>query len=161
MKVCTDCLIAKSLDQFAARKASKDGLQYKCKQCVRQFNKQHYVDNREQIIQNVTKYWQQNKSWLAPKLKHTYKMYRDANKGRYAYHCRTRQARLLQATPLWLTIDQKKQMIDLYEEAKAKGMNVDHIIPLRGKTVCGLHVPWNLQLLNPSENFQKSNKLSF
>ncbi len=47
----------------------------------------------------------------------------------------------------------------LYKEANRYGMHVDHIVPLRGPGVCGLHCMANLQLLTPEQNRQKSNNV--
>lgn len=69
------------------------------------------------------------------------------------------------ASPQWLTDRQWEEIDRLYDLAvdmstfSGELHTVDHIIPLRGRTVCGLHVPWNLRILSQSENSKKSNKL--
>lgn len=66
-----------------------------------------------------------------------------------------RHKRVRQATPGWAS---RQDLDDVYLEAKHMQMCVDHIIPLKHKLVCGLHVVDNLQLLTRSANAKKSNK---
>ena len=68
-------------------------------------------------------------------------------------------------SPKWLTADERREIRGIYWYARAWSAatrvphDVDHEIPLRGKEVCGLHVPWNLKILPASENRRKSNRL--
>jgi hypothetical protein len=76
-----------------------------------------------------------------------------------------RRAQKLLATPKWLTQAQKDEMIQLYKLREQlsleKGIiyHVDHIYPLISKDVCGLHVPWNLQVIPATDNLKKSNRV--
>jgi hypothetical protein len=69
------------------------------------------------------------------------------------------------ASPPWLTTKQKTEIRSLYQIAitmtKVTGEQyvVDHIWPLRSEAVCGLHVPWNLQVIPRAANLAKSNIL--
>lgn len=68
---------------------------------------------------------------------------------------RLRELSLQQRTPTWAN----REAIDaIYAEAQRMNMTVDHIVPLRGKTVSGLHVENNLQLLTREENARKGNR---
>jgi 5-methylcytosine-specific restriction endonuclease McrA len=76
-----------------------------------------------------------------------------------------RKRRHRNATPSWVTKEQKLQIRQMYLQAqkltKMTGERyvVDHIIPLINDSVCGLHVPWNLRVMTQEENLKKSNKL--
>lgn len=82
-----------------------------------------------------------------------------------AFHAQKRRAKLRNAMPSWLTDDQIAQIASFYEDcakvSRETGVphHVDHIIPLQGENVSGLHVPWNLQVIPAAENIRKSNKL--
>lgn len=70
--------------------------------------------------------------------------------------------RLALATPKWVDTE---EILEIYREAKRQQIfegrvaHVDHIVPIRGATVSGLHVPWNLRIVDARENMSKSNDL--
>ena len=86
------------------------------------------------------------------------------NPAKHLARTRKRQASKLQRTPVWLTAEDHRLMTDYYQMAKELEaifpwkQHVDHIVPLQGKLVSGLHTPLNLQILSEAANLQKSNK---
>lgn len=84
-----------------------------------------------------------------------------------AYAHRTKyHASKLNATPAWLTDADREAMQELYAESifltqsTGQPYHVDHVLPLKGKIVCGLHVPKNLRVMPGSENISKGNRLT-
>ena len=75
---------------------------------------------------------------------------------------RKRQAKQLQRTPAWdpdaHLIVAKYQLATMLSQASGTPHHVDHIIPLQGKKVSGLHVFSNLRVIPGSDNVKKSNK---
>ena len=75
-----------------------------------------------------------------------------------------RRASKIQRTPNWLTSKDFRAIESMYVKAKKlegkTGIkhHVDHIIPLRGKNVSGLHVPANLQIISATDNVRKGNR---
>ena len=86
------------------------------------------------------------------------------NKPLLAAHCARRKAHIRRTTPAWLTADDHDAMRAMYAEAarltieRGEPYHIDHIVPLRGRNVCGLHVPANLQVLRGADNYRKSNR---
>lgn len=70
----------------------------------------------------------------------------------------------LQRMPKWLSNDEVIKIKSFYKVARMMSStfsvtyHVDHIVPLRGKLVSGLHVPWNLRVIRSEQNMMKSNK---
>ena len=91
--------------------------------------------------------------------------YKAQNPELYKAFVSVRRRRHKNATPKWITPEQKLAMRQLYLNAQAltkmtgERYVVDHIIPLISPDVCGLHVPWNLRVITQEENLKKSNKL--
>ena len=70
---------------------------------------------------------------------------------------------LLNATPLWADFDAIKveyQLANWCSEVTGIKYHVDHIVPLQGKLVCGLHVPNNLRVIPAVDNMRKHNKFT-
>jgi hypothetical protein len=75
-----------------------------------------------------------------------------------------RRKRFKQATPPWLSAEDRSKIRQIYMQAQqmteltGERYTVDHIVPLNGKLVCGLHVPWNLEIVTHRANCKKHNK---
>ena len=87
--------------------------------------------------------------------------WRKENPAKLTYHSAKRRTAQLQRTPSWADMDEialiYKQSASL-ERLLGKKTHVDHVIPLQGKFVSGLHVPANLQIAFAEHNLKKGNK---
>jgi hypothetical protein len=140
-------------------------------------SKRYYEENKERLLSIQRKYNDNRREFLLEYLRNYYKAkknteeyqrkyeeYYRENKSAFLDRAARRRAAKLNAIPPWLTKDHFDEIKDFYIAAKmfkiytGQDYHVDHIVPLQGKDVCGLHVPWNLQILTAQENLSKSNK---
>jgi 5-methylcytosine-specific restriction endonuclease McrA len=118
----------------------------------------HYSKNRDKYLAQARAQPKEN----TRKYKAAWKA---RNKGLVAADVAARKKHIRQATPKWLTKEHKAQIRSFYEEAERikseTGIDheVDHIVPIRGGIVSGLHVPWNLRVITAAENQTKNRKL--
>lgn len=179
-KICSKCGDNLPIDNFHKSVNRLSGLTSQCKNCYKDFyeenseiiiarvkkyeennpekrgkvNKNYYKENKKYHIDKASK-WNKNNPEKASK---SQRLYDKANQPRKNARTALYRARKIQATPSWLSSQQKDEIRRIYENCP-KGFQVDHIIPLRGKNVRGLHVPWNLQYLPALENNVKGNRI--
>ena len=181
LKKCSKCQCEKDTSVFYANKRMKDGLNTFCIEChkadnvarkaIKRADPVFLAKEREQAKkQRASKSEQYNaktKLWRLKSsdyVKQYAKEYRANNKNLINYLCQKRKIALLNRTPNWLTQDDFWLIEEAYELAGKRtelfgfSWHVDHIVPLRGKTVSGLHVPTNLQVIPWLENQRKTNK---
>ena len=162
MQVCSKCKIAKEAEHFILDKRYNRPKK-KCRACDAVTNKEYRSRNKSKILARNKTYMENNpefKQAVYEKSLARDKLYRPQRAAREA----KRRCKKLNATPNWLTESHIKQINDIYwhcadlKSVTGEQYHVDHIIPLQGKNVCGLHVPWNLQILPSDINIRKSNK---
>lgn len=161
-KICNMCKCNKPLFDFHKKSESKDGYTSRCKPCKKSVDSSQYAKTRERRLDYQKNYQETNSQKVNEYLKSWYKL----NKVKALALSNKRRARKIDATPRWLTTDDFRLMEIEYALSKwcssvmGEPYEVDHIVPLQGKNVCGLHVPWNLQVLPKRLNRFKSNKLT-
>ena len=155
------CGEEKPLSHFALHKNGLKGRQSRCRVCKSAIDKQHYIKNREKIIAHVIQYAKDRPDWASAR-RSRYKKNNPEVSNAYRSH---RRASKLNATPHWLSEEQRELIKWYYGVAKSltsltgDKYEVDHIHPLCGNGFTGLHAPGNLRVLLASENHAKSNRL--
>jgi hypothetical protein len=132
-----------------SRRVSKAASYRKHKEAYREFRREQdrrlYAKKREEILEKK-------------------KIWRKSNRHLIQAQTAKRRSSKINATPSWLTDKQHLEIKRFYLDAtvatKTTGIkhHVDHVIPLRGRLVCGLHVPWNLMVVTATKNLSKGNR---
>lgn len=147
MYKCSDCEVIRTPENTYLVKPTKGSpyLRSRCNTCHARKQRQ-YGKNNKAACNERSRVW------------------RKTNPQRHTYLTTLYKKHVKRATPSWLTEAQLEEIAYFYYIAKEAKLtsgevyHVDHIIPLRGELVCGLHVPWNLQVLPADVNIRKSNR---
>lgn len=177
MKTCTACCATKPLTEFYRQPHGKFGVRAQCKTCSASANAKWQSGNRAKRNATAKQYrganaekhqklcaeWHQRN---ASAVRARNKAWQEQNQADVNAANAKRRCSRISRTPKWLTSDQLDAIKLRYKEARAltrmTGVkhNVDHIVPLQGKTVSGLHVPWNLRVIPARDNARKKNRFA-
>jgi hypothetical protein len=164
-KLCTKCNICKPVAKFGVSVTRKDGLRPWCKECHNLANKKWrddnpaYYKNRHEVDPDRRKqydatYKSKNPAYL--------KMYYENNRHEFIAKTIKRRAHTKRVTPVWADTNKMRLIYRVAHNLnKLHGYtkyHVDHIIPLKGKLVSGLHVHNNLRVLLAEDNKSKFNR---
>lgn len=175
MKQCAKCNEVKPLEEFCKNAKRKSGYHYYCRACHSASNKKWRDANRDQELATSAAYREANrekchaasKAWEKAnpeKIKAWRKRYSQEKAAYLQDKCVRYRAGKANRTPAWLTesdwlqIQCRYQVAAMYNREGLERWDVDHIIPLYGKKVSGLHVPNNLRVIKSDENKRKANK---
>ena len=152
------CVECRRLEHLASYKNRKDYFaEYNSSEKGKQNKQKYYEKNKDLVIAKALARPAEKKRAYTNK-------WTKENPERKQAAVNARRRRYRQATPKWLTAEHKAEIRAKYLKAqelkKQTGQlyEVDHIEPILGDNVCGLHVPWNLRVILKEENLKKSNK---
>ena len=161
---CIECGVQLSIGENWTASREKRG-QYKCSPCVAAYHRSYREKNSASTNKSSNEYYYRNKDRISARekakreknpgfFKARNSEYSKRNKGVVNAKTYRYRSSKLKRTPAWSDLD---AITKIYVECP-KGKEVDHIYPLQGERVSGLHVPENLQYLTRSENASKSNR---
>ena len=126
-------------------------------------NKEKIAENRKLNAEEYKKYAKEYRITNKQNVSDTKKKYAKSNRGYINAYVAKRKTAKLKRTPKWLTdvdlerINNEYRLAEIQSKLTGEPWHVDHIIPLQGKFVSGLHVPSNLRAIKGSENLAKYN----
>jgi hypothetical protein len=158
-KPCSKCREVLPVENFYKSKKSFSGYKEECKDCKRKVDKPYTKANQEKRRQQKMAWRHANPEKIKKQQREYYRKRPELLKAKAVKY----KQMLKQATPKWLTKEQWSEILKTYAIARELSwlsesrLVVDHIIPLRGENICGLHVPENLQIIPESLNVRKGN----
>jgi len=167
MKTCTRCHAVKSYELFYKQAVnSKDGYQAHCKACDNARKKDWALKNPElaaayRKTSDINRY----KNYKS-KVQEKNKNWKINNPSKVSAMDAKRRAAVNLRKPSWFTDEDHWMVGQAYELAQLRTQifgfqwHVDHVVPLQGKLVSGLHTPYNLQVIPASKNLSKSNQFT-